>query len=198
MDARLYLASTSRYRAAQLARLGLPFTVEAAGIEEEAIEAESARTRAWRLALAKAQAVAARHAEAWVLGSDQVAVCGGRVHDKPGNADRCREQLRASSGQAVEFHTAVVLLRAKPNSVSEHIDRTIVRFRRLTEDEIARYVEIDRPFDCAGGFRSEGLGSSLLESVETRDPAALVGLPLIWVATALRAVGFDPVSPAQS
>ncbi len=197
MAPRLFLASTSLYRAAQLARLGLPFTVEAPGIKEEAIEGEAPRNQALRLAHAKARAVSARHPEAWVLGSDQVAVCAGRVHGKPGDAARCREQLRASSGQAVDFHTAAVLLRGRPQALCEHIDDTIVRFRALAADEIARYVESDQPFDCAGGFRSEGLGSSLLQAIETRDPAALVGLPLIWVADALRDAGFDPVSPAQ-
>jgi len=198
MATRLFLASTSPYRAAQLARLGLPFTVEAPGIEEQAIEGEAPRNQALRLAHAKARAVSARHPEAWVLGSDQVAVCAGRVHGKPRDAARCRTQLRASSGQAVDFHTAAVLLRGRPQALCEHIDDTIVRFRALADDEIARYVESDRPFDCAGGFRSEGLGASLFQSVETRDPTALIGLPLFWVAAALQSAGFEPLSPAHS
>ena len=94
----------------------------------------------------------------------------------------------------MRFHTAVVLLRAEPPLVRDDIDRTTVRFRLLTDAEIARYVERDAPFDCAGGFRSEGLGVTLFQSVETRDPTALVGLPLIWVADALRAAGLDPLS----
>ncbi len=198
MGTRLYLASTSRYRAVQLARLGLPFSIESPGVDEAAVDGESPPVRALRLALAKAEAVSERHPEDWVLGSDQVAVCAGRLHDKPGDARRCLEQLRASSGRAVEFHTAAVLLRGRPKLQREHVDHTLVRFRPLAEDEIVRYVESDRPFDCAGGFRSEGLGSTLLQSIETRDPAALVGLPLIWVAEALRAAGFEPLSPAQS
>ena len=120
---------------------------------------------------------------------------GGRILDKPGDAARCRAQLAAESGSVVEFHTAAVLLRLEHASVFEHVDRTTVRFRTLTADEIARYVELDRPFDCAGGFRSEGLGAALFESMETRDPAALVGLPLIWLAGALRAAGLDPLAP---
>lgn len=198
MSPRLYLASTSRYRAALLERLGIPFVAEPPVVEEQALEGELPRQRAQRLALAKARAVAERHPDAWVLGSDQVAICGGRIHDKPGDAARCREQLRASSGRAVEFFTAAALVPARPNDVREHVDHTVVRFRQLTDAEIARYVEIDRPFDCAGGFRSEGRGAFLFESIETRDPAAIVGLPLIWVAHALRAAGFDPLaSPAS-
>lgn len=194
MSSRLYLASASPYRAQLLACLGLVFEAEPSGVDEAALAGEAPRERAVRLARAKAQAVASRHAGAWVLGSDQVAVCGGRIHDKPGDAARCREQLRASSGRAVEFFTATVLLRAKPYAAHAHVDRTVVRFRALADGEIARYVELDRPFDCAGGFRSEGRGALLFESVETCDPSAIVGLPLIWVANALRAAGFDPLA----
>ncbi|MEX1993588.1 MAG: nucleoside triphosphate pyrophosphatase [Steroidobacteraceae bacterium] len=197
MTPRLVLASTSSYRAALLARLGLPFEVTAPGVDEAALPGEAPRHRALRLAHAKAAAVAMREPHAWVLGSDQVAVCNGLIHDKPGNAERCRLQLRASSGQAVLFHTAVVLLRGEPATAQEHADCTIVRFRRLADDEIARYVERDQPFDCAGGFRCEGLGVSLFEAIESRDPTALVGLPLIWVAAALRAAGLDPLATDQ-
>lgn len=193
----LYLASTSPYRAAQLARLGPAFCVEAPEVDEANIVGEAPAARALRLAHAKARAVSTRHPEAWVLGSDQVADCGGRIHDKPGDARRCREQLRASSGRAVEFHTAVVLRRHRPEAVQEHVDRTVVRFRQLGDEEIARYVLRDRPFDCAGGFRCEGLGVTLFDAVETLDPSALVGLPLIWVAQALRAAGLDLLAPIQ-
>ncbi len=197
MNPRLVLASASPYRAALLARLGVSFATESPAVDETAIAGESPSARALRLAHAKAAAIATRLPDAWILGSDQVAVCAGRVHDKPGDALRAREQLHASSGQAVEFHTAVVLLRGRPRAVHEHVDFTLVRFRSLTDLEIARYVEIDRPFDCAGGFRSEGLGAALFQSIETRDPAALIGLPIIWVAQALRAAGLDPLAPSQ-
>ena len=188
----LFLASTSRYRAALLSRLGLPFTVEAPGVNEAEQTAEAPRARALRLANAKAAAVSNRHPGAWVIGSDQVAVCGERIFDKPGDAARCREQLAASSGRSVEFHTAAVLCRAEPRSVAEHVDLTTVHFRTLTPQEIALYVELDQPFDCAGGFRSEGLGVALFASMDTSDPAALVGLLLIWLAGALRAAGLGP------
>jgi len=197
MTQALFLASTSRYRATLLERLGLPFAVEAPGVDEAECQDETPPARALRLAHAKAVAVSKRHPGAWVIGSDQVAVCGEHILDKPGDGERCREQLAAESGQAVVFHTAVVLLRAEPPSVAEHVDLTTVHFRTLTPLEIARYVELDRPFDCAGGFRSEGLGIALFESLQTRDPAALVGLPLIWLAGALRAAGLDPFARAQ-
>jgi septum formation protein len=197
MPPALYLASTSPYRADQLARLGRPFQVEAPGVDEQAVADEGPAARALRLAHAKALAVSNRHPDAWVLGSDQVADCAGRIHDKPRDARRCREQLHASSGRAVQFHTAVVLRRGQPGSVQEHLDRTVVHFRPLGDDEIARYVERDQPFDCAGGFRCEGLGVALFQAVETRDPSALLGLPLIWVAHALRQAGLDPLAPAQ-
>jgi septum formation protein len=194
MTPRLILASTSRYRADLLARLALPFETDAPGVDESSRDGEAPPARALRLAHAKAAAVAARHPEAWVVGSDQVASLGGEILDKPGDAARCRAQLAAESGRSVEFHTAVVLHRATPVPMAEHVDRTIVRFRVLTEREIARYVELDRPFDCAGGFRSEGLGAALFASMETADPAALVGLPVIWLAGALRAAGLNALA----
>ncbi|HEU5468053.1 MAG TPA: Maf family nucleotide pyrophosphatase [Steroidobacteraceae bacterium] len=194
MPPTLILASTSRYRAALLDRLRIPFTTVAPGVDESPLPGELPRSRAARLAAAKAAAVAARHPGSWVVGSDQVADLAGRVLGKPGDAAACRAQLAAESGQVVEFHTAVTLLRSDPGAAYRHVDRTAVRFRILTAAEIARYVEIDRPYDCAGGFRSEGLGAFLFESLETADPAALVGLPLIWLAGALRAAGLDPLA----
>ncbi len=198
MGPRLYLASTSRYRADLLTRLGVPFAVEAPRVDEARLAGEKPVDLALRLARAKAAAVAVRHPDCWALGADQVAVCAGRVLGKPGDARNCREQLQASSGQVVEFHTAAVLHRLEPRDDREHVDLTIVRFRSLSPSEIARYVELDRPFDCAGGFRSEGLGIALFDAIEASDPAALIGLPLIWVASALRAAGLDPLAPVQA
>ena len=198
MTPRLYLASTSPYRAELLKRLGIPFAVEAPGVDENRLAGEKPTELALRLARAKAAAVAARHPEGWVLGSDQVAVCAGRVLGKPGDARQCREQLELSSGQSVEFHTAVVLHRVEPRYTRESLDTTLVRFRPLSLREIARYVELERPFDCAGGFRSEGLGIALFEAIETEDPSALSGLPRIWVAKARRAADLDPLAAAQT
>ncbi len=198
MSPTLYLASTSRYRAALLARLGLAFAIEAPGVDERPQAGEEPAARALRLARAKAEAVAARHPGAWVLGSDQVADCAGRVLDKPGDAAACVAQLRASSGREVHFHTAAVLCRGGNDARLEHVDRTVVRFRKLDDGAIARYVALEQPFDCAGGFRCESLGIALFESIDSRDPTALVGLPLIWVAAALRESGLDALAPVQA
>lgn len=193
MPPRLILASTSRYRATLLARLGLPFRAEAPGVAEDALVAETPAALALRLAHAKAGAIAARFPEALVLGSDQVADCEGRVLEKPGDADRCREHLVASSGRSVVFHTAVVLRRTATSLTLSHVDRTAVHFRELDLPAIEAYIRHDRPFDCAGGFRAEGLGVALFDAVESSDPTALIGLPLIWVANALRQAGLDPL-----
>ena len=195
MPSRLFLASTSPYRRALLDRLGLRFEAEAPGVAEDLRPGETAAERALRLALAKAQAVAARHPTDWVLGSDQVAECDGRILEKPGNAGSCREQLLACSGRSARFHTAAALMRASPPALQQHVDRTTVHFRKLDAAEVARYVDRDRPFDCAGGFRCEGLGITLFESIDCSDPTALVGLPLIWSAGALRLAGFDALGP---
>ncbi|MGQ0429057.1 MAG: Maf family protein [Gammaproteobacteria bacterium] len=190
----LLLASTSPYRRRLLERLGLPFAVEPSQADETLLAGETPGVRALRLARAKAAAVSARHPGALVIGSDQVAACAGAVLDKPRDAARSRAQLNACSGHAVAFHTAAVLMRGDPACAREHVDLTTVRFRSLNDQEIAQYVLRDAPYDCAGSFRAEGLGIALFESVETRDPTALVGLPLIWVAAALAACGLDPLS----
>jgi septum formation protein len=185
----LILASTSRYRRELLARLGVEFEVAAPGVAEEHRASESPADRALRLATRKAQAVAARHPEALVVGSDQVAACAGRVLDKPGNAPRCCAQLAELSGHAAQFYTACVLLGGRAALHLAHIDTTTAVFRTLSAQEIARYVEREQPFDCAGGFKAEGLGIVLFECIESQDPTALIGLPLIWLAGALRAAG---------
>lgn len=188
--AALLLASTSPYRRQLLARLGLPFETLAPGVNEAHVEQESPADRALRLGVEKANAVALAHPEAVVIGADQVAVCGERILDKPGDAARCCEQLRALSGRMTTFYTACAVLGGDRRVHLAHVDTTSVLFRDLDSAEIERYVARDRPFDCAGGFRAEALGISLFESIESRDPTALIGLPLIWVAAALRAAGF--------
>jgi len=191
---RLVLASTSRYRRALLERLGLPFDVAAPEVPETPLAGERPPALAARLASAKARAVAARYPGAVVIGSDQVADLNGQALGKPGTEAVAREQLAAASGRAVVFHTAVAVIDATGREHT-HTDLTTVRFRTLAPAEIARYVELDKPLDCAGSFRSEGLGIALFEAVETRDPSALIGLPLAWVATALRDSGLDPLAP---
>ena len=186
----LILASTSRYRRSLLERLGIAFSAVPPETPEDPLPGELPPDRALRLAVAKAQAVAAHRPDAVIIGSDQVAAVGSKVLDKPGDAARCRAQLAAASGSSARFHTACAVIAPQAGIRMVHIDTTTVFFRALTEQEIERYVERERPFDCAGGFRVEGLGISLFESIESHDPTALIGLPLIWLACALRRAGF--------
>ena len=186
----LILASISPYRRSLLERLGLAFTALPPQTPEDTLPGELPPDRALRLAVAKAQALASSHPDAVIIGSDQVAAVGSRILDKPGDASRCRAQLTAASGSSARFHTACAVIAPKAGIRMLHIDTTTVFFRSLTGQEIERYVERERPFDCAGGFRAEGLGIALFESIESRDPTALIGLPLIWVACALRRAGF--------
>jgi septum formation protein len=185
----LILASTSRYRRELLERLGLPFDTAAPGIEETHLAGEPPAERARRLALAKARVVATRTPLAAVIGSDQVAVSGPMILDKPGNAARCREQLRSLAGREARFLTAVAVVCPAREFLEEFIDVTVVKFRELGAAEIDRYVERERPWDCAGGFRSEALGVTLFERVDSSDPTGLIGLPLIRLAAALRSLG---------
>jgi len=186
----LILASTSPYRRSLLERLGIPFTALPPQTPEDTVPGELPPDRALRLAIAKAQAVASEHPEAVIIGSDQVAAVGSKILDKPGDAARCRAQLTAASGSSARFHTACAVIAPQTGIRMVHIDTTTVYFRGLSDQEIDRYVARERPFDCAGGFRAEGLGISLFESIESRDPTAIIGLPLIWVACALRRAGF--------
>lgn len=186
---RLVLASTSRYRAELLRRLGVEFESCAPGTDETPVAGESPPARARRLAIAKAEAAADTRRDSVVIGSDQVAELDGTLLDKPGTAARAREQLLASSGRQVDFHTAVCVLDTRDGRRHVHVDHTCVRFRRLQEKEIARYVEREQPFDCAGSFKCEGLGISLFEGIDNTDPSALIGLPLIALARLLRGCG---------
>jgi len=192
----LVLASTSAYRRALLERLHLPFSVESPAVEELPLAGEEPLALARRLALAKARAVAERQPRACVIGSDQVAVlgeptAGARVLAKPGTAERCAEQLRDCAGRSVVFLTAATLIVPGSDEARQFHDSTRVRFRRLDAASIARYIALDAPLDCAGGFKAESLGISLLEEIETRDPTALIGLPLIRLAAELRGVGYE-------
>jgi septum formation protein len=172
-------------------RFGLPFQTESPGVDEAHRPDEAPAERAIRLALAKAQAVAHRHPDTIVIGSDQVAAAGDRILDKPGNAEVCREQLAHLSGTTAYFYTACALVGPDAKILASHLDTTTVVFRTLSEAEIARYVEREQPFDCAGGFKAEGLGITLFERITSDDPTALIGLPLIWLAAALRNAGCE-------
>ena len=189
--ARLILASTSRYRRELLGRLAVPFDVVAPGVAEDHRRGESPADRALRLATEKAQAVSAHHGEALVIGADQVAAVGSELLDKPGDAARCRAQLALLSGRTAHFYTACVLIGTDPSLHAAHVDTTTVVFRPLAAAEIARYVGREQPFDCAGGFKVEASGIALFECIESQDPTALIGLPLIWLAAALRGAGYS-------
>lgn len=187
---RLILGSTSRYRRELLERLRLPFDCARPEVDETALPGEPPEALAVRLARAKAQAVAATLGDdGWVLGSDQVADLAGRALGKPGHRDAAIAQLRAMSGGIVQFHTALCLAHPDGRTLAA-IDRTDVQFRTLSDAEIGRYVDAEQPFDCAGSFKSEGLGIALFEAIDSRDPTALVGLPLIATARLLREAGF--------
>jgi septum formation protein len=173
-----------------LERFGLPFETLRPEVVEEHLAGESPMDRALRLATAKAEAVAAGHPGAIVIGSDQVAASGHMVLDKPGDAANCRAQLTTLSGTAAKFYTGCAVVGVSGCIRLLHVDTTTVIFRSLSPAEIERYVEREKPFDCAGGFKSEGLGISLFESIESVDPTALIGLPLIWLAEALRRAGY--------
>jgi septum formation protein len=171
-----------------LERLRVPFHVHSPNLDESPHPGETPRDLAIRLARAKAQAVRELFPESIVIGADQVAVCGEQKLGKPGNAARTAEQLRLASGQKVNFLTAVSV--AGPR-LAEHVDVTTVQFRTLSEPEIARYIDREQPFDCAGGFKAEGLGIALFERLVSQDPTAIVGLPLIWLSQALRDAGIE-------
>ena len=189
----LILASTSRYRQELLARLRLPFTVEAPDVDEAALPGEAPAALARRLALAKARAVGARHPDALVIGSDQVAELDGQAIGKPGGHERAAAQLRAMRGRSVVFHTAVAVLRLATRFEAQSLVPVTVRVRELADPEIEHYLRTEQPYDCAGSAKVETLGIALLDAVESDDPTALVGLPLIRTCAMLRAGGLDPL-----
>ena len=186
----LRLASTSPYRRLLLARFGLPFECTRPEVDETPLGGESPEALAARLAAAKARAVALRHPDDWVIGADQVAELDGAALGKPGSFERAADQLAAASGRQVAFHTAVCLARHVDRRAFAFADRTLVQFRTLSAAEIERYLHAEQPYDCAGSFKAEGLGITLFEAVHSSDPTALVGLPLVALAQALRQVGY--------
>lgn len=186
----LILASTSRYRRALLERIAPAFEALGPGVDEAPVAGETPRARAERLSLAKARAVAELHPHAIVIGSDQVAAVGDLVLDKPGDAPSCRAQLTLLSGNTATFLTGCAVVGVTAGLSLAHIDTTTVAFRRLAPAEIDRYIEREQPFDCAGGFKVEGLGITLFTRIDSSDPTGLIGLPLIWLAEALRTAGY--------
>ena len=185
---KLILSSTSVYRRELLDRLRIPFEVIPPQVDETPLPGESTLDLALRLAKAKAAAVAKDHPEAWVIGSDQVADLYGAAIGKPGNFERAIAQLQLMRGATVTFQTALCLMHG-------HEETTInvpteVTFRRLSDEVLEAYLHAEKPYDCAGSAKSEGLGISLLESIKSNDPTALIGLPLITLSSLLREAGF--------
>jgi len=185
----LVLGSTSRYRRELLERLRLSFDVAAPHVDETPEPGEAPRDLALRLALAKARAVAQQHPEAVVIGSDQVADLAGTPLGKPGEHERAVQQLRQMRGQTVVFQTAVAVVCAATGFEQIDLAPVEVKFRDLSDEEIERYLRAEQPYDCAGSAKSEGLGIALLDAIQSDDPTALIGLPLIRTCRMLRAAG---------
>jgi septum formation protein len=185
---KLILASTSVYRRDLLKRLHIPFEVISPKVDETPLTGESTLDLAMRLANTKANAVANEYPNAWVIGSDQVADLCGAAIGKPGNFERALAQLQLMRGTTVTFHTALCLM--KGNEQTTLSVSTEVTFRKLTDAELESYLLAEEPYDCAGSAKSEGLGISLLESIKSDDPTALIGLPLIALTGLLRDAGF--------
>jgi len=193
----LILGSTSRYRRELLERLRLPFAVHAPDVDETPLAGEVPAALAQRLALAKARAVSAAHPDAVVIGSDQVADLDGSPIGKPGTHARAVEQLRSMRGRSIVFQTAVAVVRGSTGYVGTALAPVTVRFRDLSDTEIEHYLRTEQPYDCAGSAKCETLGIALLEAIDSDDPTALVGLPLIRTCALLRAAGIDPLAPAR-
>jgi septum formation protein len=185
----LILASASPYRRELLERIVATFDVAPSSVDESPAQDEQPDGLAQRLASAKAASIASANPDAVVIGSDQVASYAGNILGKPGNHANAAKQLLACSGRPVIFYTAVSVVCESHGFVEHHTDITTVNFRTLTATEIDRYLKHDQPWDCAGSFRAESLGVTLFESIDNKDPSAIIGLPLIWLAGSLRRAG---------
>ncbi len=194
----LILGSTSRYRRELLQRLRLPFEAVAPQVDETPLPGEAPAALAQRLALAKAREVAGRHPQAVVIGSDQVAELDGEAIGKPGTHERAVAQLQRMSGRTLVFHTAVAVACMAQGFERVELAPVRVTMRQLRAAEIERYLRLEQPYDCAGSAKSETLGIALLSAIESDDPTALVGLPLIRTCALLREAGLDPLAAAGS
>jgi septum formation protein len=197
MSVQLVLGSSSKYRSALLKRLRVPFSIDSPDINESRHVGESPLDLSLRLALTKARTVAARHPNAWVIGSDQVAEFNGQDFGKPGTHDKAVQMLQVLAGKELHFHTAVCLYDGQYQRQQVQVVTVKARYRELSLAEIEHYLRIDRPYDCAGSARSESLGITLMESIHSNDPTALEGLPLICLSRMLREWGFHLPSDAQ-
>jgi septum formation protein len=190
---RLVLASTSGYRKELLARLGLAFEVAAPHADERPLGNEVPPDTALRLAVLKAQSVRALHRDALIIGSDQVAMSGGRLLGKPGDHVTATRQLRSLSGKSADFHTAVALLDAASGALQTEVVPCRVHFRTLDDERIEKYLQREKPYDCAGSAKAEGLGIALIARIETEDPTSLIGLPLITLSAMLERAGLPVI-----
>ncbi|AMG58259.1 Maf family protein [Pantoea vagans] len=194
MTPSILLASTSPFRQALLRKLGLPFITAAPEVDESLQPGENAEALVIRLAVAKAQALAGTYPRHWIIGSDQVCVLDGEIAGKPHTAENARAQLRAASGQAITFYTGLALFHPASGRLLQCCEPFVVHFRTLTDAEIAGYVEKEQPLQCAGSFKSEGLGICLFDRLEGRDPNTLVGLPLIALNGMLQQADINPLT----
>ena len=190
----LVLASSSRYRKQLLEKLGLSFIQASPDADETALPDETAQQLTERLALVKASALSTHYPAHLIIGSDQVATHNGRIIGKPHTKDNAFQQLKAFSGQSVTFLTGLCLYNSKTGQHQSHTEPFCVHFRELNDQQILSYIEKEQPLDCAGSFKSEGLGITLFSAMEGRDPNSLIGLPLIALTTMLRNEGTDPLS----
>lgn len=194
---RLVLASTSPYRRELLERLGLPFKTISPSIDETALPDETPEQLVKRLAESKARAVASDYPDSLIIGSDQVAVLNNKILGKPGNHEKATQQLRNASGQKVTFQTGLCLLNTRTDNCQIIVEPFSVVFRKLTDEQIENYLQREKPYDCAGSFKSEGLGISLFEKMAGDDPNALIGLPMIALVTMLTNEGLDVLKTTQ-
>lgn len=190
-SSRIVLASSSTYRKALIARLGIDCRTAAPDIDERALPSEAPAATALRLAQAKAQRISEQEPAALIIGSDQVAVLDDQLIGKPGSHAAAVLQLQAMSGKTVVFHTALCLLNSETHALQLANVPTTVRFRVLDAEQIERYLQQDQPYDCAGSAKIEALGITLVEQVESSDPTALIGLPLIALVTMLQNEGIQ-------
>ena len=191
LSASLILASSSKYRKILLHRFGIPFDCQTPATDETRHDNESPFEMVGRLACEKAESVSLENPQAIVIGSDQVAIFENQVIGKPGSHEAALEQLLSFSGMNVEFLTAVSVQCLASGFNEQAIDSTRVNFRRLQTDEIKRYLETEKPYDCAGAFKAEALGITLFDSIKSEDPTALTGLPLICTSAMLRRAGLQ-------
>jgi septum formation protein len=187
------LGSTSPYRKELLARLGLAFETAAPRFDETPLPGEAPSATALRLAVGKARSLASAHPDALIIGADQVASLGALRLDKPGDHETAVRQLRAASGKATHFDTAVALLDAKSGVMQSAVIACEVKFRTLGDAQIERYLRLEKPYDCAGSAKAEGLGIALIEHVRTDDPTSLIGLPLVALSDMLAKAGLPAI-----